>query len=69
MGFKLSATVANKNTPITPPTIDISTLGVWKGEELTNHNCPDGILDKIQDKFRKMTNSQKALFRIIAERI
>jgi hypothetical protein len=59
MGFKLTATIADKNTPMTPPEIYPSTIGVWKGEEVADANCPDGNLDKVLEKFKGMSNANK----------
>lgn len=54
MGFKLTATIADKNTPRTPPEIYLSTIGTKEGEEVTDANCPDGILDTVREAFKRM---------------
>jgi hypothetical protein len=59
MGFKITAMIANKKSEITPPEINLSTFGVRKGEEITDHNCPDGILTKIRDQFKQMAKAKK----------
>ena len=59
MGFKITAIIADKATEITPPEINLSSFGVRKGDEITDANCPEGILTKVRSQFRGMAKAKK----------
>jgi len=60
MGFKLTATIADKSTTRTPPEINLSSIGTKLGAEVTSANCPEGILLQVRDAFKRMAEKNKA---------
>jgi len=62
-GYKLTATIINKSTTVTPPDINLAGIGLRKGVEILDHTSKEGTdTDDLRGRFRgvdKMSPGQK----------